>query len=310
MTDPTRVWASIPKDSNDLSKGYRDIVFPELSRAVNRFCGILEPQIGRNESQSTSVVCYLGLADPRCHIITVALQKLGHAVLLSAPRNSLPMHQHLFDHTDCHTLVHDKGIDTSAVVGDRPMKVIQAPSLEDILDGPGKPEPRHFPYTRTWEDIRISPLAVLHTSGSTGMPTPIYITHDYLASFAEQQYIPPYMGLPGSWAEYCRIPGLRVYLTFPPFHIGGLVIGGFCASIYGPTVMVVGPAHLPPLGSTVMQVLKYANVSRLSAIPAALMKIVKMEGGLEELGKLDSVFFAGGEFIAARCVTAHLASES
>ena len=105
-TDPARVWHSVPKNANDLSQGYRDIAFAEGARAINRYCAFIEQHIGRNESTSDSVVCWVGLQDPRCHYITLALQKLGHVVLMSAPRNSLPMHLNLFNQTNCHTLFH------------------------------------------------------------------------------------------------------------------------------------------------------------------------------------------------------------
>lgn len=35
----------------------------------------------------------------------------------------------------------------------------------------------HYPFTKTFEEAKHEPFAVIHTSGSTGMPKPVIATH-------------------------------------------------------------------------------------------------------------------------------------
>lgn len=265
-----------------------------FARAVNRYCEIIEKQVGLNESNSRSVICYVGLADPRCHLLTIAALKTGHVLLQSAPRNSLPMHHNLFDTTDCHTLFLDKNINPALIAGDRNMKIIVAPELSELLDPQG-PEPRAYPYTKTWDEIKHEPMAILHTSGSTGMPKPVYVSHGYTANGGEQRYIPDYLGRKGLISDLAKTPGLRNYVNFPPFHIGGLIIAGFGCFVYAETVLVFGPAHLPPTPEVFMQVVKYGNVRRATTIPAPLMELAKSKEGLDCLSKLDIILYGGGK---------------
>ncbi|KAF2100901.1 acetyl-CoA synthetase-like protein, partial [Rhizodiscina lignyota] len=290
--EPTRLYCSVPKVATDLSQGYRDVAFPEVARAINRYCVLIEQQIGRNESNSLSTVCYVGVQDPRCHFVNMALQKLGHTLLLSAPRNSLPMHLNLFDHTECKTLIYDSAIDPKQIVGGRDVKLILSPTLEEILD-PRGPEPPHYPFTKTWEEIKTKPLCILHTSGSTGMPKPIHVTHAFVACGSEAAYLPEFMGHRQLLSEICRVPGRRLYVSFPPFHVGGL-IAGFGVTVYANVCVVFGPPHLPPMGDVVLDVMKHANIKNMLSIPAPMMELAKSKEGMEYLAKMDWVLFGGG----------------
>lgn len=44
------------------------------------------------------------------------------------------------------------------------MRVLDFPSIETLLNG----NHSHFPYTKSFQDVRDDPLVSLHTSGSTG----------------------------------------------------------------------------------------------------------------------------------------------
>ena len=175
------------------------------------------------------------------------------------------------------------------------MRIVESPTLHEILDGQA-PEPRQFPYMREWEDIKSEPLVILHTSGSTGMPKIINITHDYCANGAEQMYIPPYHGRLNAMSHLISSPALRTYICFPPFHMAGLVFTGFAGSMYGDMVYVFGPAHLPPTGRVFVEVVNYGRVVRTVAVPSTLMELASSQEGLDCLSKLESAVFAGGKF--------------
>lgn len=211
------------------------------------------------------------------------------------------MHLNIFDQTGCHTLIHDKAVDPKQVVGGRDMKTLVGPTMDEILDDDAG-EPTQYPFTKTWDEIKRKPLCVLHTSGSTGMPKPIYISHEYTASGAEIQYIPEIDGHMTLLAEYIRVPGRRIYVTFPPFHVGGLIVVGFATIIYANTCNVLGPPHLPPMADVVLDVMKHGNVKCLLTIPAPLMDLSKSKEGMEWMGKLDWIIYGGGKYCHAPSV--------
>jgi acyl-coenzyme A synthetase/AMP-(fatty) acid ligase len=66
----------------------------------------------------------------------------------------------------------------TAITSSCKLRTIEVPSVEELLT---KQYP-HYPYNKTFAAARNEPLAILHTSGTTGLPKPIVLTHDYAAS--------------------------------------------------------------------------------------------------------------------------------
>ncbi len=119
------------------------------------------------------------------------------------------------DRTECR--IWAKSTENSELVNQvlekRPMEVLQTPTLEELLD----PRPvAKYPYTKTWEQASLDPLAVLHTSGSTGLPKPIVMRLGTIASgdaireiaLEQDEEITP------SWAA-----SDLVFNPFPWFHV-------------------------------------------------------------------------------------------
>jgi len=77
-TNPTRVWASIPADNDDLSKGYKDISYSQFANAINRASWWLEERLKGKENLET--FAYAGPKDLRYPVIAVAALKLGRKV--------------------------------------------------------------------------------------------------------------------------------------------------------------------------------------------------------------------------------------
>ena len=92
------------------------------------------------------------------------------------------------------------------------LTVNEIPSLTELLDR-GYP---HFPFDKTFQAARSEPLVVVHTSGSTGIPKPLIYTHDWAASWMQQnQWQPPegYVSL----EHLCH--GIEVCAIVPPNHV-------------------------------------------------------------------------------------------
>lgn len=77
--DPAKVWASIPVDDEDLSKGFRDIHYAQLSNAINHAAWWLDSTLGRSK-HPFETFAYAGPKDLRYPILTVATVKVGRQV--------------------------------------------------------------------------------------------------------------------------------------------------------------------------------------------------------------------------------------
>ena len=135
-------------------------------------------------------------------------------MLLVSPRNSIPAYVNLFDSTDCKVMLAAEPLLplTSDILNARPMHLLRAPSVEELL----KTKYAHYPFTKTFEAARNEPLAVLHTSGTTALPKPIVYTHEWAASYIHATHIEPPRGFQSQDREW---QGNRLFVMLPPFHV-------------------------------------------------------------------------------------------
>jgi acyl-CoA synthetase (AMP-forming)/AMP-acid ligase II len=135
-------------------------------------------------------------------------------MFFTSPRNSIPAHSHLFNRLECKTLLTSSPTPpvVSAIVGAHPLKVLEVPSVQDLLHK----KYAHYPYTKTFEEAKFDPLIALHTSGSTGMPKPIVWTQDWAAAFQMWSQMDPPEGLESRDKFY---QGNRLFPLLPPFHV-------------------------------------------------------------------------------------------
>lgn len=77
--DPSRAWASIPQDDDDLSKGFVDISYKQLANAVNHAAWWLRENL-TGETSIFETIAYTGPKDLRYPILAVAASKSGKQV--------------------------------------------------------------------------------------------------------------------------------------------------------------------------------------------------------------------------------------
>lgn len=81
VTDPQRAWASIPRDNQDISKGFIDISYKQFANAINHASWWLETNLNSSESlPNFEVLAYAGPKDLRYPILAVAMVKVGKQV--------------------------------------------------------------------------------------------------------------------------------------------------------------------------------------------------------------------------------------
>lgn len=128
-------------------------------------------------------------------------------------------HLNLFKVTDCHTMIAPNPPPpfVPPIVAAGGLKLLAIPSLEDLLTK----EYPHFPYTKTYEQAKDEPLVVLHTSGTTGLPKPIFWTHDYASAWGMWNRMPAPEGFTLNTDMFCGA-GIRIFVSLPPFHVSPL----------------------------------------------------------------------------------------
>lgn len=74
----------------------------------------------------------------------------------------------------------------------------------------------HFEFQKSFDDLAERPLLVLHTSGTTGLPKPVNITHGLVGIVDKLQDLSP-VDDKDVWIK--RLKDKRVFCCLPPFHV-------------------------------------------------------------------------------------------
>ncbi|KAF4961276.1 hypothetical protein FSARC_10223 [Fusarium sarcochroum] len=284
-TDPDRVFYSITK-TQDPSEGFRDITAAEFARGVNRCAWHIEKHLGRGQNFPT--LAYIGPQDPTYGILILACIKTGYKLLLLSARNTSEASLHLLQKTECKTLLLPP-VFPLPVVGElvqtNKMNILEVPALHHWLeDG----QEKLYPFTRTFKEARTEPFLVLQTSGSTGMPKPLVMTHGTFAVQDAYTELPSH-GYQDVYPAMCA--GSRVYLGFPVSHSAGITML-LPGTIYAGFTAVFGP--FPPTSAVIDSIHVHGNVQQSSIAPMMLVDLIKNPKYLENLRRLDQVTFGGG----------------
>jgi acyl-coenzyme A synthetase/AMP-(fatty) acid ligase len=93
------------------------------------------------------------------------------------------------------------------------MRSLQIPELKELLATSEVPP---YKFNKSFEEAKDEPFAVLHTSGSTGLPKPIVLHHSWFTSLDAQQGLKPFNGYEIQWKAFS---GKTVFGLLPPFHV-------------------------------------------------------------------------------------------
>ncbi|KAM5344199.1 hypothetical protein ACJ41O_012736 [Fusarium nematophilum] len=231
----------------------------------------LVPKASR--SSKAEVVGLLGPSNLDYIISILALSRMGFTVLFLSTRLPTEAYIALLKETDC----------TRMVVG--PKLVPAVTSVQESYPLESFPLPDHLAYShksslsprfrRQTEllDEESTVAFIVHSSGSTGLPKPIYQTHRQCLS------------------NYATGSGMRAFVTLPLFHNHGLATM-FRGMVTGKRTAVYN-ANLPLTNGHLVSAMEAADFESFHCVPYALKVLAETPEGIAELAKAKLVLFGG-----------------
>lgn len=164
-------------------------------------------------------------------------------------------------------------------------------SLNELLGA----QPESFPFQLTFDQAVRQPILVLHSSGSTGLPKPVVMTHGSFAVMDNDRNFP---AVPGRKNHDFTVwdfdtPDARIYGPFPPFHLGGFMTK-IILPLYTYAIPVFGPPLRPPNGALVKEILQQQVIRGCFLPPVVAEQLLHESNGLDYFKKLDIFCYSGG----------------
>ncbi|KAF7589032.1 hypothetical protein BBP40_004820 [Aspergillus hancockii] len=231
------------------------------------------PQRSSSEDP-VQVVGLLGPSDFEYLITLMAISRLGHTVLLLSTRITEDAYVSLIEATRASFLIVHDGFQGMAGNASRRTGVVVQPVLKrKNFDIPTAS--LGLPANMLDGLIETKNVCwIIHSSGSTGHPKPIYQTHA------------------GALKNYANNFGLRGFITLPLFHAHG--ISCLFRAIHSHRLIYMHNANLPLTASYLLSTLQdHPDIEVLYAVPYALKLLSETEKGLESLARLELVMFGG-----------------
>ncbi|RAK98995.1 putative NRPS-like enzyme [Aspergillus ibericus CBS 121593] len=219
----------------------------------------------------------------------MALIGLGVPVLLLSARLSATAIHHLLNKTNAvailaaprHQGTAAQAVDLLLSKDERSISLYEPVPYTTFLE-PAAPvasicHPLHY-FSEKDRDVLI-----LHSSGTTGLPKPIYVSHRHLLCFTTCH----------DFQTEEEAQGINVS-TLPLYHGYGLMAPALAMGV-GKTVCFPAPGTVPSAHS-VIRLIKTTQAASLMSVPSILedMSLAPQDDGVHTLATLDFVTFGGG----------------
>lgn len=277
-----------PRTATNLLDGFQRVTYRDFANAINGIANWFHDTIGCPKEIET--VAYIGPNDLRYTAIVLGAVKAGYVVLMLSPRNSIAAQLALCASANCTKIISPDPIPqvVTEILRAGILQHLTLPGLEDLLDV----EHPHFVYGKTYQQAKDEPLVVVHTSGSTGIPKKLIMTHEYVARNIQMHSTEAPQGF---ISQNSLFHGKRVINMMPPFHGAGLVSHLFNGIAFG-TVYIDPPPAGISTANTVAEMLRYTTAEAALVTPSLIRELSQDAELLEDVAKqLKLIMFCGGD---------------
>lgn len=258
---------------------YVEYTFSDLealaTRAAQKYSKLLP--VRASSSQDASVVGLLGPSTMEYFVTLLALSRLGFTVLFLSTRISEAAYLSLLEATGCRHMVVHPSFDKTIAAVQATLPELQ--TIDFLPQSEYDSNKNDYMLSQTPEqnldlDQETSKVAwIIHSSGSTGLPKPIYQTHQ------------------AALRNYENNMNLKGFVILPLFHAFGLsnVFRGFTAvkKIY------MYNASLPLTSKNLLQVMRRHKFEIFITVPYALKLLSETQEGIDALAAMKMVQFGG-----------------
>lgn len=164
-------------------------------------------------------------------------------------------------------------------------------ALNDLLEV----EAPLFPFRPKFDEAVRQPVVVLHSSGSTGLPKPVVMTHGTFTIMDNDRNFPTVAGRKNHDLTIWDFDGTsgRIYEPFPPFHLAGF-LNKVIVPLYTTAIPVFGPPLRPPSGALVAAIMQQQKIRGCILPPFVVEQLLHEPNGVDFFKQLDIVCYAGG----------------
>ncbi|ODN75184.1 hypothetical protein, variant [Cryptococcus amylolentus CBS 6039] len=272
----------------EIGQELQTLTYLDLSKAVDRLAAHyaslkIQPEVVTGDLPPERIVAVLTTSSINETILEAALAKLGLAGLLLSTNNSTAAIVHLCKITKSEILIYEDKYEATAneardLLQKEGIDIRLVPETKFPLWGPqGVREADIPPYP-----ARLTPqqeagrtVAILHSSGSTGFPKPVAITHHALL------------------ANALHLLPVSTFLALPLFHAFGHVASFVC--LYHGKALIIMPPNIPLTSANICRVIRESPTPPVQqyAVPYVLKLLAETDEGIQTLAKSSAVIYAG-----------------
>ncbi|TVY93810.1 Adenylate-forming reductase [Lachnellula willkommii] len=259
------------------TRGTDDYVYYN-AKDLNRFAdgaakSLNDQGLPPNSSETDNkIVALLGPSNLDYVTSIFALSRMGYGVLLLSTRLATDAYVSLLEKTDCVNILGSPST-AKSIAAIQEVRECHSFSIPDksSYDIPGSVNHFSVPATTSTASDKIA--FVIHSSGSTGLPKPIFQTQKACLS------------------NYATGSGYRAFLTLPLYHNHG--ISTFFRAICKGKPISLYNASLPLSETNLIKAMEAIQPESFHGVPYALKLLSESERGIETLRKCKLVLFGG-----------------
>ncbi|TVY44200.1 Non-canonical non-ribosomal peptide synthetase [Lachnellula occidentalis] len=291
--DPDYIVGMMAKSNSDsIPLDFINLSVSQLSNAVNYTSYWLDETLDTKAGHATETIAFIGLQDFRYWAMHLASVKTGRRLLLPGPRNALPNTTSLIDTTNCKTLFYSGPLASQAEALQKlstGLKIFPLPSLDTMIAS----KTPHYPYGKTWAEAKDDVVMIVHTSGSTGNPKPIFYTNTILSRSDCEVFTPRVAGRELANSALLK-KGKKCFVGTNFFHLSGIFAS--TTAFFGRSTLVWGPADQLPSGKIAREVIKSVGLSGMLMVPNICDSVFSDHGEelISHFAGLEHICWLGG----------------